>query len=160
MSGMVNKRKKPQITPENLALAQQRIAGKSLEQISTDTGLPKSTVYARLNTDQLRQYIEDSRQRLISKSLPRAIANIEHGIESYTYTDDTQLREHGYKSSVGLLDSVGISIGQSKTPQIIVNTAIITPAIESILNAFGKALSDNVIDVTDSLPEVNTAKES
>ena len=132
-----------------------------MQQIATDQGIDKSTVCRRLNADEVREYIETAREQLITRSLPKAISNLNNAIDGYSDPETSpQKIEHGYKASVLIAQAANILPSATTNTINVSGNAIITPAITSILQSFGKALSDNVIDVTDSLPEVNTAKES
>ena len=117
------------------------------------TGINDSTVARRLAKHEVQEYIDKIKDDLISRSLPKAAANIDKAIQAYSDKDsDAQLREHGFKASQRVLESVGIL--PSHSPQInITGDVQVTPIIAQIIQQFGQGLilpsddEDGVIDV-------------
>ena len=118
------------LTPQDMAIAEARVSGKSLQEIATPANVHESTISRRLAKTEVREYIEHLHQDLIASSLGKAVGNIYHAINSYVTgatikaitkdgkeidLTDTQLREHGFKASLKLAESVGILPAQAQT---------------------------------------------
>ena len=124
------------LTPQDIQLAEQRAAGQTLENIGNLNNLPLTTTHRRLQRPEVKALIERIQAELIETSVPIAADNIKHAVEKYkepattiTVTDkkgntkelpyvDEQLREHGFKASQRLLESVGIL--PSHTPSVLI----------------------------------------
>lgn len=160
------------LTPQDMAIAEARVSGKSLQEIATPANVHESTISRRLAKTEVREYIEHLHQDLIASSLGKAVGNIYHAINSYvtgatikmitkdgTTIDitDTQLREHGFKASIKLAESVGILPAQAQT--ILINNIYNdnrTEMPEAVRELFAKVttsggkglLNEEVIDIT------------
>ena len=105
----------PMLTPQDIAIANARVMGATLRDIEPEVGIDHSTVGRKLNHPEVKQYIESLHAQLISESLGTAAANIQMAVDQYrpqaelpADQRDGQLREHGFKASQRLLESVGI----------------------------------------------------
>ena len=125
------------------------MAGATLNEIAQAEGVNHSTISRRLSTDELKEYIETARANLISESIPKALENIKHGIEAYQDENtSTQLKEHGYKSSIRLAEEANILTPSNKNEGISSHTTI-THAVQTIINNYANGL---VIEHTPDTP--------
>ena len=113
------------LTPQDIQLAEQRAAGQTLENIGNLNNLPLTTTHRRLQRPEVKALIERIQAELIETSVPIAADNIRHAVEQYkpqadlpSDQRDSQLREHGFKASQRLLESVGIL--PSHTPSVLI----------------------------------------
>jgi predicted DNA binding protein len=108
------------ITPEELQMADKRVDGASEQKIADGMGITKSKVHRHLSKPEVRTYIEEINQDLIQNALDAASENIKYAVKSYKEgavikkmskkgevfeVADEQLRDHGFKASIRLLES-------------------------------------------------------
>jgi hypothetical protein len=138
------------MAPDDLQIAELRAAGSSLQQIATIQNIDKSTVSRRLQRADLAEYVETLKSSLINEGLETAQKNILHAIKSYqtttgNETEQTQLREHGFKASNSLLTACGLL--PSNAPSIIIQTNnFVSPVVERILAEH--TAPTNITDIT------------
>lgn len=113
----VNKQKALKIiTEQDIRIAEQRAAGATLQQLATTNGFAdRSGPFKRLQHPEIKAMVEAIQADLIATSIPQAADNIRHAVDQYrpqaalpADQRDTQLREHGFKASQRLLESIGI----------------------------------------------------
>ena len=63
------------LTPQDMAIAEARVSGKSLQEIATPANVHESTISRRLAKTEVREYIEHLHQDLIASSLGKAVGN-------------------------------------------------------------------------------------
>jgi ribosomal protein S13 len=108
------------LTAEDIQIAEARVNGLSLRQIETQTGIDKDKAWRRLDKAEVKSLVETMQQRIAAEAYQSATDNIIHAIKSYQIEgikNDPQLREHGYKASVRIAESIGIL--PSHTPSLI-----------------------------------------
>lgn len=139
------------MTPEQIATtAALTAAGKPIREITGLVGSSKSAVHRAQQS--AREIIEAIRDDLIHSTAATAADNIKHAIKAYKDKDsDSQLREHGFKASTRMLETIGIYPAHAPSilvQQIIQGDAItITPELaQSIRDGWGDA-GRQVIDV-------------
>ena len=121
--------------------------GMSQRQIEASTGINDATVARRQAKPEVKAYIEDMHQALITSSLHHSVSNIHHAIRSYQSDAilhvkddegriydkvDTQLRDHGFKASIKLLEATNILPSQATSiyiQQIFADSTRETPEI-------------------------------
>jgi hypothetical protein len=104
-------RSRRKLNAVDMKIAEARAAGFPMGQIGTMVGVGKSTVQRRLQNPELKEAIEKIGAELLSCCVRTAADNIKYAIESYRapwIKEDSQLREHGFKASQRLLESIGI----------------------------------------------------
>ena len=113
------------LTPQDIQLAEQRAEGLPLHEIARQNGFHESTASRKLQKPEIKALVERIQAELIKTSIPQAAENIRHAVEQYkpqaalpTNQRDSQLREHGFKASQRLLESVGIL--PSHTPSVLI----------------------------------------
>jgi hypothetical protein len=139
------------VTPEQIATtAALTAAGQSRRDVAGRLGVGKSSVQRA--TQSAREIIEAIRDDLIHTTAKTAADNIRHAIKAYKdKASDTQLREHGFKASNRMLETIGIYPAHAPSvlvQQIIQGNAVqITPELaQSIRDGWGDA-GRQVIDV-------------
>ena len=130
------------VTPEQIATtAALTAAGKPIREITGLVGSSKSAVHRAQQS--AREIIEQIRDDLIHSTAATAADNIKHAVKAYKDKDsDSQLRDHGYKASQKLLETIGIL--PSHTPSVLIQQVIqgdqiqITPELaQSIRDGWG-----------------------
>jgi predicted transcriptional regulator len=114
--------------------------GCSQEEIAATMGVSQSTVSRRLQSEELKALIEKVQFELMEETATVAKDNLVHAIKSYkTSKEDPQLREHGFKATQRVLESMGIlpTHTQSVFIQQIFNDnrTQIAPVIRQVLDA-------------------------
>lgn len=136
------------LTAEEIHLASMRAEGATLQTIANQEGKDISTISRRLNKAEVQEHIQRIKDELVNRSLVKSADNINHAIQSYTDKDsDAQLRDHGFKASQRVLESVGILPSHAPTINIAGDVQV-TPIIAQIIQQFGRSLasSDDVIE--------------
>jgi hypothetical protein len=162
------------LTAQDMVIAEQRAAGRPMQDIAQSIGCHHSTVSRRLSKSDLKTMVEDIQERTISQALPQAADNITHVIEVYRTPKhvkddagnyvvdedgervinpeypDSLMREHGYRASVMVLQSVGIL--PSHTQSVVyqqINAAgdVHVSAEVDQLHSFLSSQMSNIIDV-------------
>jgi len=110
------------VTPEQIATtAALTAAGKPIREITGLVGSSKSAVHRAQQS--AREIIEQIRDDLIHTTAKTAADNIRHAIKAYKdKASDTQLREHGYKASTKMLETIGLL--PSHTPSVLIQQVI------------------------------------
>ena len=110
------------MTPEQIATtAALTAAGKPIREITGLVGSSKSAVHRAQQS--AREIIEAIRDDLIHSTAATAADNIKHAVKAYKDKDsDSQLRDHGYKASQKLLETIGIL--PSHTPSVLIQQVI------------------------------------
>ena len=116
--------------------------GKSQMETAKETRVSVSTISRLVKKPDIRELIEDQRERL-SSGLPQAAANVLSLINGMESAPDTRSKELGYKASSDLLKSFGLF--PSATPSIAVtqiyneNAVIVSPELaRQIRDAWNK----------------------
>ena len=93
-----------------MQIADERVNGATLQKIANQNGFDVSTASRKLSKPELQEYINKLQTEIINKTLPLAADNIHHAISKYKSGDkeDSQLREHGFKASLRVLESTGL----------------------------------------------------
>ena len=133
-------------------MIERRLAGESVEKIGAATGFHHSTVSRTLNKPEIAAKIEALQERVANELFEQAVDNIKHAVEAYKQPQvilDPQLREHGFKLSQRIAESMGIlpTQHQSILVQNVFNqtNTISSPLVDQILAAHA---SGQVIDIT------------
>lgn len=151
------------VTPEQIATtAALTAAGQSRRDVAGRLGVGKSSVQRA--TQSAREIIEAIRDDLIHTTAKTAADNIRHAIKAYKdKASDSQLRDHGYKASQKLLETIGIL--PSHTPSVLIQQVIqgdqiqITPELaQSIRDGWAAQARDvdNPVDNTSLCIDSNT----
>jgi hypothetical protein len=144
------------MTPENIAkTAALTAAGMPHRQVAAQIGAsPSAVMRARQSA---KDIIEAIRDDLINHTAKQSADNIKHAITAYRNKDsDSQLREHGYKASTRMLETIGIY--PSHTPSVLIqqiindttNVAATPESLSLLARAMGlrqvESTADQVID--------------
>ena len=144
------------LTAETLQIADERIQGATLQEISSVRGLHESTISKKLSKPEVKAYLDKLQSELIAKTLPQAVDNIHQAIEGYkTAPDESKKCEHGFKASLRLMESAGLltSNQQSIYIQQIYNDNrtempdIVKELFSRVTGASQINLLDNAIDI-------------
>lgn len=110
------------MTPENIAkTAALTAAGMPHRQVAAQIGASPSAVMRAKQS--AKDIIEAIRDDLIHHTAKQSADNIKHAIKAYKdKASDSQLREHGYKASTRMLETIGIY--PSHTPSILIQQII------------------------------------
>ena len=144
------------MTPENIAkTAALTAAGQPLRAIAEKLGTSVTSVHRAKQS--AKDIIEAIRDDLIHHTAAISADNIKHAIASYRSKDsDAQLREHGYKASTRMLETIGIY--PSHTPSVLIqqiinestNIAATPESLSLLARAMGlrqvESTADQVID--------------
>ena len=116
------------MTPEQIATAAAlTAAGQSRRAVAAQLGTSSSSVQRAKQS--AREIIEQIRDDLIQTTATPAASNIKHAIQAYKAKDaDTQLREHGFKASNRMLETIGIY--PAHTPSVLVQQIIQGNAVQ------------------------------
>lgn len=128
--------------------ANMRIQGMTLEEIGNREGKDMSTISKRLSKAEVAEYVDRQKELLVTTSLKRSVENLNYAVDSYQAEgSDTQLREHGWKTSIRVAEAAGILPSNSNTVNITGNV-VITQNIQNILSKFSDSLKlpDSVED--------------
>ncbi len=122
-----------------------------------DIGVSDSTATRRLQKPQMKALVERLHTELIDSSLAQSRDNIRHAINVYRTTpkDDPQLREHGWKASNKMLESVGIF--PSHTPSVLIQNIFNegdTVTVSAELSQLGEFLRDRWSGACPDVPDV------
>lgn len=136
------------LSPEDIKIAEARAAGKSYRTIEKEYDIDRCTANYTANKPEMRILIKSLHEELINSSLKAAKDNISHLVNNYLQfpKDDWQLREHGFKASVKMMESVGIFPAHS--PSILIqqqfNTQINTsPVVDNVIAMHQDAIEYN-----------------
>lgn len=147
------------MTPEQIATtAALTAAGIPHRQVAKQIGASPSAVMRAKQS--ARELIESIRDDLIHSTAATAADNIKHAVKAYKDKDsDSQLRDHGYKASQKLLETIGIL--PSHTPSVLIQQVIqgdqiqITPELaQSIRDGWGDV--DRPVDNPSYQPDPQT----
>lgn len=139
-----------ELTPLNATIAKLRAQGKTYREISDEVGISAPAIHRRVNKNQeIQRFIEAYHKRLVHRSLPKAVKNVEHAISAYTdpqQKDDQQLKDHGFKASLEVLKSAGLLPSQSQAffIQQVFNdnrAVVVTPEVDRVLDLVGLSAS-------------------
>lgn len=122
---------------KDIETADQYLSGKTMEDIADIQDINKSTVSRRLTRPEVRKYIERIQEQFLTDNAEIAASNIKTVIANYQTSKDIQDKEHGFKASIRVLESVGILPAPTQSivyNQINQSTNIISPAISFLLN--------------------------
>ena len=150
----------PRLSTTDLTIAKERAKGKTFRQIETITGMDHSTIHHHVKKPDIKALIEEIQNRVINQAASQAADNIIHAVTSYKSKNikkDPQLRDHGYKASVQMMQGMGILPSHTQSQMIInINNSgqmVISPDIINILKGLPKAdeLPGDCIDIDDPL---------
>lgn len=136
--------------PQQVAtIAQERIAGKTYQEIADQYGCNKSTIFRALKKEEMQEILEIGMQQQIAL-VPKAIDVLNYTL---TQTDDKALR---YKASQDVLKNTGLS--PSMAPSIAITNILnlhsqdihLEAAAAKALKHLGLEIPSNVIDVDPS----------
>jgi len=136
------------MTPENIAkTAALTAAGMPLRTIAEKIGTSVTSVHRAKQS--AKDIIEAIRDDLINHTAKQSADNIKHAITAYRNKDsDSQLREHGYKASTRMLETIGIY--PSHTPSVliqqIINDTTNVAATPESLSLLARAMGINQVD--------------
>ena len=141
-----------------LRIAELTCQGLNQREIAKEIGLAQQTVSYHLAKPDLKAIVNKIHDRLADKVIERAASNLEHAIEHYQdeprevilkdakgnekdvrLVVDEQLREHGFKGTLRMLEAVGILA--SPAPSIFVQQIYNTQ-----VNSFGDAAVQGILD--------------
>lgn len=117
--------------------------GKTQQEIANELNIGQATVSRKLNKAETKAYIEQVQAEFLSKALQTSADNIVSVIEGYKDSSSSdpiswQKREHGFRASSKVLESVGIFSGHAQSAYIISifnsQTNIISPVIQQLLS--------------------------
>jgi len=129
------------MTPQEIEIANHEIAGIPRAKIGAAVNLSETSVRRHLDKAEVADYIASAKEQLISQSLPKAVSNINHAINSYQDKEsDKLLRDHGYKASITIAESVGILPSHAGSINI-AGDVVITPVIAQIMQQFSQTLA-------------------
>jgi DNA-binding Lrp family transcriptional regulator len=141
------------MTQVEAQIIERTAAGESTREIAPHVGVSPATVQRRLRNPEVRAAIEAVQAQLTEQWLSKSAGNIAHAIEHYRdkaeividgkgkphIQTDFQLREHGYRASIKVLESVGILA--SPAPSIFVQQIFNTQ-----VNNFSDAAAQSILD--------------
>lgn len=115
------------------------VKGVQQKEIAKTVGMTQSGVSRRLSKAELVEYVDKAKERLMTRSLGHSVDNLNYAVESYRKKgSDTQLREHGWKTSVRIAEAAGV-LPSAQTINIVGNVSI-SNNIQNILNQFANGL--------------------
>jgi predicted transcriptional regulator len=133
---------------QDIQIAEARAAGASLQEIASQNGFHESTACRKLQKPDIKKHIEAIQAKIADECYNQAAENISLAIKQYkpqaalkTEERDPQLREHGFKSSLRILESIGIL--PSHAPSIMIQQIYNT---NNIINNDISKLLDNLYD--------------
>ena len=140
------------MTPQEIEIANARVAGVSIGQIGTKNNMPKSTVQNKLSKKEIADYIAEQKQMLLTTSLKKSVENINHAIDNYQTADNNTRIDHGLKCSLIVSEAAGITPSRTPTIQIIGDITI-SNTVQQIIQRFGQAISqpEDVIECPESV---------
>lgn len=144
------------------------VAGVHQRVIAESLGVSQSTISRLKDRGELKPYIEQAQMGLL-ESLPDAIGNIKHAISSYKNPGETvkvrdkdgnekvktvvdeQLRDHGFRASLKMAESVGI-LPTNLQSQVIINIlnqteTIIHPVVLEYMKSKGDLIGIPDLDL-------------
>ncbi|HHT9145684.1 MAG TPA: hypothetical protein ACFYD4_08415 [Candidatus Wunengus sp. YC61] len=151
----------PLLTTQDVEIAEARAKGQTLQEIANTHGLDPSVPCRRLQRPEMIELVERLHADLINTSLDTSIDNLRHVVKVYQTTpkDDPQLREHGYKTSVRIAESVGIL--PSRTPSTLVQQIYnqsgditITTELDQLSQFLRHQWSVDAPDMVDVTPQI------
>jgi hypothetical protein len=138
------------LTPQDIALVEQRASGATFRQIETITGVDHATAARRLSKPELKEHIEALQEKLVTHALDKAASNLINLVDNYETATEPQRIEHGYKASVEVLRATGILVSNTQPmfiQQIFNHTDVhITQEVDQ-LHSFLASQMSNIIDV-------------
>ena len=157
------------LTSQETAIAEARANGVPYRQIETMTGLDHSTIHHHAQKPTVKAQIERINNRIMTEAAETAADNIIHAVKQYKQgavikaltksgeaidLPDSQLREHGFKSSNNLLMAMGIF--PSHSPTIMIGSLTANTIINNDVNGILDKLygQTEVIEVEDRPCEI------
>ena len=146
----------PRLTTTDLTIAKERAKGKNLQTIADNLDIDVSTASRKCQKPDIKALIEEIQNRVINSAASQAADNIIHAVTQYRskgIKKDPQLRDHGYKASVQMMQGMGILPSHTQAQMIInINNSgqmVISPDILNILKGLPKAaeLPGDCIDI-------------
>jgi len=136
----------PRLSSTDLTIAKERAKGKTLRQIATISNVDKATVGRKITKNpDIKALIERIQNRVINSAASQAADNIIHAVTSYRskgIKKDPQLRDHGYKASVQMMQGMGILPSHTQSQMII-----------NINNSGQMVISQDVLNILKNLPK-------
>ncbi len=140
------------VDTDNIIVAQKHLEGKTQDQIALEMGCSQPTITRRLNLPDTKAYIEKIQSEFLDETLQKAKDNIAGVIADYKSCDPKsyQDKEHGFKASMRVLESVGILSGHTQSYYFMSifasQTNIISPVIQQVLSSISGSSQDQPID--------------
>jgi predicted XRE-type DNA-binding protein len=143
------------LSARDVLITGQLAQGIPQREIAKEFGVSQQYVSVVNNKDEARDIINSAHQRLVTKTLSKAVDNLDYAVQSYRKTKSKQLKDHGYKASEKVLESMGLltSHAQSIVHQTYIQqqTNVINPIINELINKHfeGFALDKPVWEIED-----------
>lgn len=97
---------------ERRLIAERTVEGKSARAIAEELDVNVGTVISHQKKDpKVRALITRLQNKLLDNSLETSVDNILHAVGKYQTTEKTQEKDHGFKASLRVAESVGILSG-------------------------------------------------
>ena len=148
--------------PKILAeIAKQKACGKSGKEIAKRMNIGERKVYRILEKDEIKKYIDDMQNEMISTCLEPTKANLKYLITTYQTNENQQEKDHAFKAMQEILKISGITptMNQSVFIQNLYQdnrNQIISPVMQEVLSKFADSMK---LTEEDMAVEVNYAVE-
>lgn len=135
----------PDILPD---IIESRSKGATWKSIERKYDVSKGAINHFLNRGEMRKFVDDSRNELITSTLRPTIDNIQRLIDGYKEMPESMEKDHAFKAMKWMLDSAGITptMAQSQFTVNLYQTSntIISPLMQEVLKNFAKSLTLDV----------------
>ncbi len=130
------------------ALARMRAAGQGVRTIADQLGCSHPTVVRSLQRQDVKQLIADIHAEMMIDAPQNAARNLRKLIADYPTLSEGQTKEHAFKASVKMLESIGVLPSHAPS-QVTVNilnaeNVNVSPVVVNVLRQIGASLSGDV----------------
>lgn len=140
----------PDILPD---IIESRAKGEKWRSIEKRYDVSQGAILNFMSRNDMRKFVDESRNELITSTLRPTIDNIQDLINRYKDMPESMEKDHAFKAMRWMLDSAGITptMAQSQFTVNLYQTSntIISPLMQDVLKNFAKTLSmdDDVVNV-------------
>lgn len=133
------------LTPDMLPdVIESRARGQKWSEIEKRYDVSKGAIIHFMTRNDLRKFVDDSRNEIITSTLRPTIENIRSLINGYKKMPEGMEKDHAFKAMKWMLDSAGITPSMAQSQFTVnlyqVSNEVISPLMQDVLKNFSNTL--------------------